>query len=205
LTKIILRKITSPIFLAIVLVVGTFTAVFPTFITGVNAQSESYYEMDKDRKQVSVSSLKCNNINVNVNGLSLDVFPPFLGGDSGLAAEAAEGNTDPSSIAGNGDSSQINDFRFICINNNNNTVIEEEEPETCEECFKKFLTPEQFDEAFEEIIAFCQDADEGAIFNETLFRLGLAELGVDDIGGLVDRLIECLEDAGVEFEEGPPI
>jgi hypothetical protein len=26
-------------------------------------------------------------------------------------------------------------------------------------------------------------------------------LGVDDIDGL----IECLEDAGVEFEEGPPI
>ena len=66
---------------------------------------------------------------MDVNGLELDVFPPFLA-NSGLAAEALEGNTDPSSIGGNnGDGSQINDFRFICINNNNNTVTEaEEEP-----------------------------------------------------------------------------
>jgi hypothetical protein len=77
---------------------------------------------NKDRKEVSVSSLKCNNINLNVNGLELDVFPPFLA-NSSLAAEAVEGNTDPSSIGGNNcDGSQIDDFRFICINNSNNTV-----------------------------------------------------------------------------------
>ena len=122
-------KTTSAIFLAIVLVAGTFAAISPSFITGVNAQSESYYGMDKDRKSdrkdVSVSSLKCNNININVNGLELDVFPPFLG--NGLAAEAQEGSTDASSIAGgnNGYGPKINDFSFICINNNNNTVIEE--------------------------------------------------------------------------------
>ena len=34
---------------------------------------------DVDRKQVNVSSLKCNNININVNGLELYVLPPFLG------------------------------------------------------------------------------------------------------------------------------
>ena len=92
------------------------------------AQAEPYYEMDKDNKKVdkkiSVQSLKCNNINVNVNGLTLDVFPPFLGG-----GEVADGETDANSFAGNnGDGSQINDFRFVCINNNNNTVIEAEEP-----------------------------------------------------------------------------
>ena len=42
-----------------------------------------------DVKQVSVSSLKCNNINVNANGLELDVLPPFLT-DSGLGVKAVE-------------------------------------------------------------------------------------------------------------------
>src|SRR5215216_7116893 len=84
---------------------------------------------DKSKDNVSVKKINCNNINVNVNGLELDVFPPFLG--EGLAAEAQEGSTDTSSFAGNGDDSEINDFRFICINNNNNTVIGEvEEPVT---------------------------------------------------------------------------
>lgn len=79
----------------------------------------------KIKKQASVNSLKCNNINVNVNGLEHNIFPPFLGGDE-VAAEAVESNTDGNSFTNNnGDGSQINDFRFICINNNNNTVIAE--------------------------------------------------------------------------------
>jgi hypothetical protein len=109
-------------------------------------------EKKEDKKSVSVISLKCNNINVNVNGLELDVFPPFLGGE--VAATTADSETDTNSFAaGNGaDGSKINDFRFICINNNNNTVIgAEEEPEppvddlepTCEECFTDNLDSEQ--------------------------------------------------------------
>ncbi|MGE0243803.1 MAG: hypothetical protein AB7F53_08360 [Nitrososphaeraceae archaeon] len=97
-----------------------------------NANAIADFDNDRKSKQVSVSSLKCNNINVNVNGLELDVFPPFLADNSGLAAEAVEGNTDPSWIAGNGgngEGSQINDFRFICINNNNNTIVENQSPE----------------------------------------------------------------------------
>jgi hypothetical protein len=122
----------NAIFLAAVLVAGTITAVYPSFITGVNA--EPYYGMDKDRKSdkkdVSVQSLKCNNINVNVNGLELSFLPQFLSG-SDLAAEAAESNTDSSSFAGNGaDNSQIKDFRFICINNNNNIVTDNDDNAT---------------------------------------------------------------------------
>ena len=146
-TKIVLKKETSAIFLAIVLVVGTISLMGPSFIVG--AQAELYYGgMDKDNKKVdrniSVSSLKCNNINVNVNGLELDVFPPFLGGGD-LAAEAVDDNIGASSFTpGNSDGSQIKDFRFICINNNNNTVIEEEEPippTPCELCFAE-LSPQ---------------------------------------------------------------
>jgi hypothetical protein len=113
-------------------------------------------EKKEDKKSVSVSSLKCNNINVNVNGLELDVFPPVLGGSDGLAAQAAEDNTDASSFAGNnGHGSKINDFRFICINNNNNTVVAAEEPvppvvppgppSACAQCFLDSLTTEQIE------------------------------------------------------------
>lgn len=143
---IISTKRNSSIFLATLLVIGTIATILPS------AQAEPYYGMDKDRKDVSVSSLKCNNINVNVNGLELDVLPSFLSGE--LATEAQEGSTDASSFAGNGDGSEINDFRFICINNNNNTVIGGEEPIppvppippeplTCEGCFTDILDDEQ--------------------------------------------------------------
>jgi hypothetical protein len=129
----------NAIFLAIVLVVGTIT-LFSSSMRDVQAQqgydgTYNNYENDygkdtyksKDSNSVFVKKVQCNNINVNVNGLELTVPPPFLA-DSGIGAEAAEGNNDANSIAGNSDASEINNFRFICINNNNNTVIEEEEP-----------------------------------------------------------------------------
>jgi hypothetical protein len=138
----------SAVFLSAVLIAGTIAALFPSFMIG--AQADPYYGMDKDYKKVdkkiSVSSLKCNNINVNVNGLTLDVFPPSLGilGGGDVAAEAADPTTDVASFAGSGgsDKSEFNNFKFICINNNNNTVIAAEEPlppvppeEECEDCF----------------------------------------------------------------------
>ena len=58
----------SAFFLSALLVAGTIAAVFPSFMIG--AQANPYFGMDKDNKKVdkkiSVSSLKCNNINVNV-------------------------------------------------------------------------------------------------------------------------------------------
>jgi hypothetical protein len=135
LNKIVLIKETSTISLAIILLVGTITLIYPSFIIG--AQAESYYGgMDKDRKNVNVNSLKCNNINVNVNGLELDVLPPALStlltnGETHVNAYSygsGTGNYGSTSSSG----SEINDFRFICINNNNNTVVRggegEEEP-----------------------------------------------------------------------------
>ncbi len=136
----------SVMFLAVILVAGTITMFSQSFMVGT-AQAVPYPDMDRekkeDKKNVSVQSLKCNNINVNVNGLELSVLPPFLGGGE-VAAEAVEPNTDASSFAGIGganDGSEINDFRFICINNNNNTVVGDDEepipPETsaCTDCF----------------------------------------------------------------------
>src|ERR1044072_8117939 len=89
-----------------------------------NANAIADYDNKGDKQSVSVSSLKCNNITVNVNGLELSLLPLFLGGGE-VAATAAEDNVDANSFADNGGSnsgSQINDFRLICINNNNNTV-----------------------------------------------------------------------------------
>ena len=45
-------------------------------------------DFDKvDKKSVSVISLKCNNIDVNVNGLEFSALPLFLSGDE-IASEA---------------------------------------------------------------------------------------------------------------------
>src|SRR5215217_6971680 len=92
---------------------------------------KQHHQQEQQQQQQNQESRYNDNYDNNekVNGLELDVFPSFLG--EGLAAEAQEGSTDASSFAGNGDDSEINDFRFICINNNNNTVIGEvEEPVT---------------------------------------------------------------------------
>jgi hypothetical protein len=191
------------VFLATVLIAGTIAASSQwSMILG--AQAEPYYGMDKDRnsdrKNVSVSSLKCNNINVNVNGLELDVFPPFLGGD--LAAEAAEASSDASSFAGNGGGnggSEINDFRFICINNNNNTVIEAAEPpvpptppveDACLLCFEEFgfegfLLGVIADLSVEDILEL--EAELG-LLEGTLAGLGLVET--------IEDLCEFLEEIG---------
>jgi hypothetical protein len=147
LNKIILTKKTSAIFLVIVLVTGTITLMHPSFMAGAQAQpyygQDNNYDKKSDKKDVSVKSIKCNNINVNVNGLELDVLPPFL---TGLASEAQttdEGQTGASSYGNGktsygdgGQSGSDGDFKFICINNNNNTVVVGEEPPTppVEEC-----------------------------------------------------------------------
>ncbi|HET8792838.1 MAG TPA: hypothetical protein VFM31_03510, partial [Nitrososphaeraceae archaeon] len=85
----------------------------------LDLSNDHYYVFPQNNN--SLQKIKCNNINVNVNGLELDVFPHFLSED--IATEAQDTNTDASSFAGNnGDGSTNNDFEFICINNNNNTA-----------------------------------------------------------------------------------
>lgn len=148
LTKIILRKTTSAIFLAIVLIVaGTFAAISPSFIIGVNAQSNPYYGMDnnyknnygkdsyksKDNNNVIVKKIKCNNINANLNGISVDIGTTNGNNPlNGPIAEAQEleldeaqtsnsfnkvGERDYDGIDKQSNSNQ--DFKFVCINNYN--------------------------------------------------------------------------------------
>jgi len=53
-----------------------------------NANAIAGYDNSDKKKQVSLNSLKCNNINVNVNGLELSLLPPFLGGGEVAATSA---------------------------------------------------------------------------------------------------------------------
>jgi hypothetical protein len=140
----------TPIFLATVLVLGTIALSSPSFMTG--AQAEPYYGMDKtykksNGKDVSVKSVKCKNVNVNVNGLELNVLPPTL---ANLLSSGDEGERGAASYGSGGQSGYDNNsFKFICINNNNNVFVEQESPippvEECAEtedivaCFNQFL------------------------------------------------------------------
>ena len=160
----------------------------------------------KSQNSNFLKKIKRNNINVNVNGLELDVYPPFLANNDGLAAEAVEDNIDSNSFANNGDStgSKINDFRFICINNNN-TVIEEESPIveqiTCEDCFinnLKDIQLQNFEDALQRssftLKSFCEFLSNPGISNEEK-TTELVQISSDAgiFGDDLLHVIDCLE------------
>jgi hypothetical protein len=123
--KIIFLKNINSLFIVIILLAGTLSQPSSfSFMTTASAQTES------SGKDVGTSSLNCNNLNANVNGLQLEVLP------TALSTLLTNGETDDKlysygsnsgSYGGESSGSEINDFRFICINNNNNTVIGGEE------------------------------------------------------------------------------
>ncbi len=166
---------------------------------------------EKDSKSVSIKKVKCNNINVNLNGIDVNIGGLPSNGpvtepiavaqedeeDDEVESNSIESDSDESYEGRDGKSDSDTNSRIVCINNNNNVVVEEEEQDPCVACFEEFLSPELFDEVFEEIVDFCQIADAGESIEETGFRLGLQQLGLEDED--IDGLIECLEDAGVEF------
>ncbi len=186
----------------------------------LGAQAEPYYGMDKDRKVVSVSSLKCNNINVNVNGLELDILPPALStlltGDADddlYSYDSGERNY------GSESSGSETDFRFICINNNNNnnTVIEEEQipptpptPQTCEECFTTNLNAIEISRLLSATVSFntlkqlCDFIDEN--FRDAIQRQFIssyllnAALSAYIPTDKINDILDCLEETyGVIF------
>jgi hypothetical protein len=215
-----LTKKSNALFFAALLLVGTIAASSPLYMLG--AQAEPYYGMDKDRKVVSVSSLKCNNINVNVNGLELDILPPAL--STLLTGEADDDLYSYGSGErnyGSESSGSETDFRFICINNNNNnTVIEEEQipptpptpptPQTCEECFTTNLNAIEISRLLSATVSFntlkqlCdfidenfQDAIQRQFISSYLLNAALsAGIPTDKINDILD----CLEEIyGVIF------
>ena len=233
--KILSAKKTISLFLALILVTGTIALSSTSSMRDVQAQqgydgTYNNYENDygkdnsyKSKDNKIVKKVKCNNINVNVNGLELNGLPPFL--YNLLASDGQDGYGDASSYGSGsyGNVGQLgydnNSFKFVCINNNNNTVIEEEpissvpptppEPLTCEECFEEFLSPDEIDlfgELFGSAIdRFCilfTNPEFEIVVPEDAFRMALPGVDSEDI----DNLIDCLEEKGVIFiQDLPPI
>jgi hypothetical protein len=238
LNKIISTKKTSAIFLATILVLGTFALSSPSFMAG--AQADTYYGMDsydksygkdnsyksKDSNSVSIKKIKCNNINVNVNGLEIDGLPPALSTllTDGEADEGERGSSYYGSASGgsygDGQSGSDKDFKFICINNNNNTVIGIDEDGvgvtpppppgptiTCEECFTTNLNETQLDSLlsilpaieFENLESFCEFLSNSTIPNDNRLFALLVVLGA--IEGITDEdflaVFECLVELGL--------
>jgi hypothetical protein len=155
--KFLSTKKTISLFLAFILVTGTIALSSPSSMRDVQAQQgydgiDNNYENDygkdnsyKSKDNKIVKKVKCNNINVNLNGLELSGLPPSLGGllNGGEGDVNSYGSYDGSEVQQSGYDNNNNNFKFVCINNNNNTVIGGEEPEPselCEECFGANIT-----------------------------------------------------------------
>src|SRR5918995_1653296 len=128
----------SAAFLATVLVAGIIALSSPSFMVG--AQAAPGYGMDSydkksNGKDVSIKKVKCNNINVNVNGLTLNTTSvPFLSdllgseayasdeGDNGASSYGSGGSYGSDGSYGDKKSGSDKSFKFVCINNNNNTA-----------------------------------------------------------------------------------
>ena len=99
----------SAAFLATVLVAGIIALSHPSFMVG--AQAAPGYGMDSydkksNGKDVSVKKVKCNNINVNVNGLELNTTSvPFLSDLLGSEVQASDEGYRGASCYGSGEGS----------------------------------------------------------------------------------------------------
>ena len=188
-------------------------------------EKDNSYDKSKDSSNVIIKKIKCNNINVNLNGfngIEVNALPPAL---NGLAtddeAQAADEGEIGASFSGSGERNtngyQHNDkdFRFVCINNNDFVVVEEEEePPTCEECFTENLDEQQIIElkrvlALTDLTptleAFCDLLSNPNVPNEAkLLVLGGAFVGANIDNELSIIIAECLEDLGIIELPSPP-
>ena len=102
--------------------------------------NDNYY---KSQGSDFIKKIKCNNINVNVNGFNGATLPTGLSGlatdDEAQAADEGEVGASPLTNGDGSDggrpSGSDSDSRFVCIDNNDNVVVEEPISELCEECF----------------------------------------------------------------------
>ena len=133
------------LFLSAILVAGTFAAIFPllspsSLITAVYALSDYGLKDDNNYNSKYLpykkDNVKCNNFNLNVNGLNVNAIPKSL---ESLAAQASDaegsqtGDIDiGSSTFGNGenrfgsynyDDDNKKNFAFVCISNNDNEQV----------------------------------------------------------------------------------
>ncbi len=241
LTKIVLKKETSAIFIAIVLVLGTIATVNPSFIAGAQATSDrekdydhdeykksydkddykseysSYgkYDSDYDKykkdssNSVFVKKVKCNNINVNLNGIDVNIGGLPNNGpvtdpvavakedddDEEIESNSIESDKHESYNGRDGKSDSNTNSRIVCINNNNNIVGEEREA-TCEDCFTTVLTDE---EELDDLIQAIEELSEGEVSSLEEFCDFIDDIsGIEDGPAFISQvLFELGEEVGI--------
>jgi hypothetical protein len=206
----------------------------PTYKSDYKPKYPSYGEKDErgykshkdNSKNVEINKFNCINTNININGNNTGDINL---GNRGQGYSGANENANGEGEANNGEGyyydgqNYKNDGEgFDCVINNNNTNINlviggdagnvtdgnVTEPQTCEECFEKFLTPIQISAyltAFNPtspptLTQFCNEVAPGSILDlsESGFRASLA--GAADVEfDVINALIVCLKSVGVEF------
>jgi hypothetical protein len=99
---------------------------------------KNYYESEKDSNSVSIKKVKCNNINVNLNGIDVNIGGLPSNGpvtdpiavtqeveDDDEESNSIENENDESFEGRDGQSDSDTNSRILCINNNNNIVVGE--------------------------------------------------------------------------------
>jgi hypothetical protein len=184
----------------------------------------SYGKDDRDKSKyskVDIKKIRCINTNLNINGNNTGNVSI---GNKGQVTAAEEEYLGASSSSGSeyGDERYYDgynnkkDIGFECIINNNNTNVvlagggnvtdgngNITEPQTCEECFRAFLTEDQISDFLPlggslSLEEFCNSVESGGFdIDESVFRSNLASIGVSVAN--INALIECLENSGIQF------
>jgi hypothetical protein len=135
LSKIVSTKKINVIFLATVLIVGTFALMYSSFMN--NAQAELGYDKPqypsynpdynyKSKDAIGIKKVNCNNVNLNVNDASVNVGRPPIGDFTSLDTPETENQEITANNFANGEKpnnvfKKDNDgFVYVYINNNNN-------------------------------------------------------------------------------------
>ena len=127
---------TISLFLVFILTEGTTTAFFPSsssFITEVRALSDYEMMMGESKSQYlpyKKDDIKCNNFNLNANGLNVNAIPKPLSALRAAQAQAEDGDIGTSTF-GNDEKrfgSDNKDFAFKCVNNKDNELIRSPTP-----------------------------------------------------------------------------
>jgi hypothetical protein len=165
-----LKNTNSAIFIAAVLVAGTFAMVSPLTVYAQQYGQDSYYPSDpgmNDKSHSKIQKADCDNKNINVNGVDLtqrqDLVDNTLAGsadDASIAGQELSPEEAFAAISGSGDP-LINAERNIvnvCINDNDNDITNtvtatqtqpgtpgEEEDTACLDCFRSLDAQVQID------------------------------------------------------------
>ena len=190
----------------------------PSYKPDYKSQYPSYVKdnrdkSNKDSKSVDINKLNCINTNININGNNTgDINVGNKGADKGYLGAYSSSDGSGYGYEGyynDGYNNNKQDKGFDCIinNNNNNTNVVAgggnitdgggniTEPQTCEECFRAFLTEDQIDIFLGSatLEMYC-DAIESGNLDENEVR---ADLAGDASMADINAIIECLKNLGI--------